>query len=86
MSYYVAMIKQHIQSRRNDCAIIFVIPIVLLCAARCPLLQQGGYDPRSPPFQCNCAPEGPAAGAKRPHVAEGCEGERSETIVPETTD
>ena len=31
-------------------------------------------------------PEGPAAGAKRPHVAEGREGERSETVIPEATD
>ena len=33
-----------------------------------------------------CGPEGPAAGAKRPHVAEGREGERSETAVPEAND
>ena len=30
-----------------------------------------------------CGPEGPAAGAKRTHAAEGREGERSETVVPE---
>ena len=33
-----------------------------------------------------CGPEGPAAGAKRPHAAEGREGERSETVVPEAAD
>ena len=33
-----------------------------------------------------CGPEGPAAGAKHPHVAKGREGERSETVVPEATD
>ena len=33
-----------------------------------------------------CGPEGPAAGAKRPHAAEGRAGARSETIVPEATD
>ena len=32
------------------------------------------------------APEGPAAGAKRPHAGEGRQGERSETVVPEATD
>ena len=36
----------------------------------------------SPP----CGPEVHAAGAKRLHAAEGHEGERSETVVPETTD
>ena len=30
-------------------------------------------------------PKGPAAGAKRRHAAEGCEGERSESVVPEGT-
>ena len=33
-------------------------------------------------FQYNCGPKGPVAGAKRPHVAEGHESERSETVVP----
>ena len=33
-----------------------------------------------------CRPEGPAAGAKRLHSAEGREGERSETVVPEAAD
>ena len=33
-----------------------------------------------------CGPEGPAVGAKRLHAAEGGEGERSETAVPEAVD
>ena len=33
-----------------------------------------------------CGPNGPAADVKRPHAAEGLEGERSEATVPETTD
>ena len=33
-----------------------------------------------------CRPKGPTAGAKRPDAAEGREGERSETVVPEATD
>ena len=33
-----------------------------------------------------CGPEGPAAGAKRPHAAQGSEGERSETVVLEAAD
>ena len=33
-----------------------------------------------------CGPEGPAAGAKRLHRAEGREGERSETVVPDAAD
>ena len=44
---------------------------------------EGGIPPL---FVVQCRPEGPAAGAKRPHAAEGHEGERSETIVPEATD
>ena len=31
-------------------------------------------------------PEGAAAGPKRPHAAEGRQGERSETVVAEATD
>ena len=37
-------------------------------------------------FECNRRPEGPAAGAKRPHATERGKGERSETVVPEATD
>ena len=33
-----------------------------------------------------CGPKGPTAGAKRPHAAEGREGERCEAVVPEATD
>ena len=33
-----------------------------------------------------CGPTGSVAGAKRPRVAEGREGERSETVVPEAID
>ena len=33
-----------------------------------------------------CGPEGLAAVTKRLHAAEGREGERSEAVVPETTD
>ena len=41
--------------------------------------------PHSPPsFERNCGPEGPAAGAKRPHAAKGCEGERSEAATDST--
>ena len=36
-----------------------------------------------PPFHCNCGLDEPAAGAKRPDVAKGREGERSEIVVPE---
>ena len=46
---------------------------------------KGGGIPR-PLFSVHCGPEGPAVGAKRLHAAEGCEGERSEAVVPETTD
>ena len=38
-----------------------------------------------PLFSVLCAPKRPAAGAKRPHAAEGREGEHSETVVPEAT-
>ena len=40
---------------------------------------------RPPLFPVHCEPEGPAAGAKRLYMAEGREGERSETAVPEAT-
>ena len=33
----------------------------------------------------HCGPGGLAAGAKRPHAAEGREGEHSEAVVPEAT-
>ena len=33
-----------------------------------------------------CGPKGPAAGAKRLHAAEGREGERSKSVVPEAVD
>ena len=33
-----------------------------------------------------CGPDGPTADAKRLHAAEGCEGERSEIVIPEATD
>ena len=55
-------------------------PIIPTC------LSKGGMTRPPSPFQCNCEPERPAAGAKRPHAAEGREGERSETVVPEATD
>ena len=45
---------------------------------------KGSPKAANPPQRCG--PEGPAVGAKRPHAAEGCEGERSETVVPEATD
>ena len=32
-------------------------------------------------FLVHCGPQGPAAGARRPHGAEGREGERSEAFV-----
>ena len=35
---------------------------------------------------CSCGPEGPAAGGKRPHMAEAQQVERSETVRPEATD
>ena len=43
---------------------------------------EGGIPPL---FSVHCGPEGPAAGAKRLQAAEGREGERSETVVPEAT-
>ena len=49
-------------------------------------IKGGGVHPPPPPFQRICGPEGPAADAKRPHAAEGRDGERSETVVPEATD
>ena len=44
---------------------------------------EGGIPPLL--FLVHGGPEGPAAGAKRPHAAEGREGERSETVVTEAT-
>ena len=46
--------------------------------------RKGSPKADNPPQRCG--PEGPAAGAKRPHAAEGREGKRSETVVPEAVD
>ena len=46
---------------------------------------EGAGIPPTPLFLMHCRPEEPAAGAKRPHAAEGLEGERGETIALEAT-
>ena len=51
-----------------------------------PTILKGGDTPTNPLFSVHCGPEGPGAGAKRTHAAEGREGEHSETVVLETTD
>ena len=65
-------------------AIVAARPLAgLACSGPIPTILKGGDTPL---FLVDCGPEGPAAGAKHPHAAEGREGERSETLVPEATD
>ena len=63
-------------------AIIEICGITGAMASNPHHFEGGGYPPL---FSVHCGPEGPAAGAKRLHAAEGREGERSEAVVPEAT-